>query len=126
MIRRPPRSTRTDTLFPYTTLFRSQPVRMSNQTQQLIDDEIRQIVEGGPAKAKTVLTEHLAQLHPLAGALLEYETLSGAEITKLIAGADLRRADNDAGAPPVGSAGTSHPKPRRPTRPFAHPQPLGA
>src|SRR3546814_9423738 len=26
MIRRPPRSTRTDTLFPYTTLFRAQPV----------------------------------------------------------------------------------------------------
>src|SRR3546814_12774078 len=27
MIRRPPRSTRTDTLFPYTTLFRSQALR---------------------------------------------------------------------------------------------------
>src|SRR3546814_7097236 len=27
MIRRPPRSTRTDTLFPYTTLFRSLPTR---------------------------------------------------------------------------------------------------
>src|SRR3546814_11333111 len=27
MIRRPPRSTRTDTLFPYTTLFRSQQAR---------------------------------------------------------------------------------------------------
>src|SRR3546814_18071531 len=27
MIRRPPRSTRTDTLFPYTTLFRSRPLR---------------------------------------------------------------------------------------------------
>src|SRR3546814_10883842 len=27
MIRRPPRSTRTDTLFPYTTLFRSEPVK---------------------------------------------------------------------------------------------------
>src|SRR3546814_7256272 len=27
MIRRPPRSTRTDTLFPYTTLFRSRAVR---------------------------------------------------------------------------------------------------
>src|SRR3546814_6648650 len=27
MIRRPPRSTRTDTLFPYTTLFRSQAAR---------------------------------------------------------------------------------------------------
>src|SRR3546814_14265861 len=28
MIRRPPRSTRTDTLFPYTTLFRSEPLVM--------------------------------------------------------------------------------------------------
>src|SRR3546814_15497292 len=28
MIRRPPRSTRTDTLFPYTTLFRSHPLRL--------------------------------------------------------------------------------------------------
>src|SRR3546814_16513718 len=28
MIRRPPRSTRTDTLFPYTTLFRSKPCAM--------------------------------------------------------------------------------------------------
>src|SRR3546814_14721950 len=28
MIRRPPRSTRTDTLFPYTTLFRSHSVQM--------------------------------------------------------------------------------------------------
>src|SRR3546814_17000741 len=29
MIRRPPRATRTDTLFPYTTLFRSQPDRLA-------------------------------------------------------------------------------------------------
>src|SRR3546814_9246402 len=31
MIRRPPRSTRTDTLFPYTTLFRSPDVRRHGQ-----------------------------------------------------------------------------------------------
>src|SRR3546814_1551837 len=31
MIRRPPRSTRTDTLFPYTTLFRSQLARDQSQ-----------------------------------------------------------------------------------------------
>src|SRR3546814_6991864 len=30
MIRRPPRSTRTDTLFPYTTLFRSLPIRRAH------------------------------------------------------------------------------------------------
>src|SRR3546814_1666337 len=36
MIRRPPRSTRTDTLFPYTTLFRSQPARqLPGQRQSL-------------------------------------------------------------------------------------------
>src|SRR3546814_11426098 len=32
MIRRPPRSTRTDTLFPYTTLFRSSSIRVSRLT----------------------------------------------------------------------------------------------
>src|SRR3546814_2635025 len=34
MIRRPPRSTRTDTLFPYTTLFRSGLLAMSQRTAQ--------------------------------------------------------------------------------------------
>src|SRR3546814_3611031 len=33
MIRRPPRSTRTDTLFPYTTLFRSAPCRRACRWQ---------------------------------------------------------------------------------------------
>src|SRR3546814_4044610 len=34
MIRRPPRSTRTDTLFPYTTLFRSSPNMLAQPTEQ--------------------------------------------------------------------------------------------
>src|SRR3546814_17467851 len=41
MIRRPPRSTRTDTLFPYTTLFRSQPIaleRTKRCRQHLVRD----------------------------------------------------------------------------------------
>src|SRR3546814_16996026 len=36
MIRRPPRSTRTDTLFPYTTLFRS-PGRIAAKLQNQVD-----------------------------------------------------------------------------------------
>src|SRR3546814_11178154 len=36
MIRRPPRSTRTDTLFPYTTLFRS---HMAEQVRQFANEE---------------------------------------------------------------------------------------
>src|SRR3546814_4965166 len=34
MIRRPPRSTRTDTLFPYTTLFRSRERRLMSQPRE--------------------------------------------------------------------------------------------
>src|SRR3546814_7965389 len=34
MIRRPPRSTRTDTLFPYTTLFRSPPPSHKNEAKR--------------------------------------------------------------------------------------------
>src|SRR3546814_1531606 len=37
MIRRPPRSTRTDTLFPYTTLFRSRPVDQDRMFHHGVD-----------------------------------------------------------------------------------------
>src|SRR3546814_2417349 len=36
MIRRPPRSTRTDTLFPYTTLFRSPLTRFPVETKKIL------------------------------------------------------------------------------------------
>src|SRR3546814_20695274 len=41
MIRRPPRSTRTDTLFPYTTLFRSRGRGMSNVNVKRLVENIR-------------------------------------------------------------------------------------
>src|SRR3546814_17113251 len=37
MIRRPPRSTRTDTLFPYTTLFRSRSIEGAPAANELAD-----------------------------------------------------------------------------------------
>src|SRR3546814_4641839 len=40
MIRRPPRSTRTDTLFPYTTLFRSQSLERRGQRRRQRRDRI--------------------------------------------------------------------------------------
>src|SRR3546814_20144893 len=39
MIRRPPRSTRTDTLFPYTTLFRSHEAYQPNVVVDFLDSE---------------------------------------------------------------------------------------
>src|SRR6056297_4285695 len=50
MIRQPPRSTRTDTLFPYTTLFRSLPMLLGCLTglpRALLDDRVQPLVEPG-------------------------------------------------------------------------------
>src|SRR3546814_19728906 len=41
MIRRPPRSTRSDTLFPYTTLFRSTPRRRAHPRRDPVADSRR-------------------------------------------------------------------------------------
>ena len=104
----------------------SQPVRMSNQTAQLIDDEIKSIVEGGLSRAKQVLRDHIDQLHTLAGALLEYETLSGEEIKRLISGEDIGRIDQGPKTSGVPAVGTSIPKTKRPSGPFGNPSPAGA
>src|SRR3546814_16520329 len=46
MIRRPPRSTRTDTLFPYTTLFRSLPeIEHADRVLQQVHDPLHQRLE---------------------------------------------------------------------------------
>ncbi|KQM96650.1 MULTISPECIES: ATP-dependent zinc metalloprotease FtsH [unclassified Sphingomonas] len=103
----------------------SAPSRMSNKTAELIDSEIKRIVEGGLSRARQLLTDHVDQLHLLAGALLEYETLSGDEIKRLIAGETI---DRDIGTPttPLSAGGTSIPKTRRPRGPFGSPTPQGA
>src|SRR3546814_7818921 len=51
MIRRPPRSKRTDTLFPYTTLFRSRLVRWSGDEQPELQP-FQLDAEGKPAQEK--------------------------------------------------------------------------
>src|SRR3546814_2880245 len=63
MIRRPPRSTRTDTLFPYTTLFRSIP-RLLNRVA--IFDAIHRDGHGGSClKPSSRSEEHTSELQSL-------------------------------------------------------------
>jgi cell division protease FtsH len=59
---------------------------ISEETAKLIDSEVRRIIDEGEAKARTVLTEHLEDLHIVAKGLLEYETLSGKEVKDLLDG----------------------------------------
>ena len=59
---------------------------VSAETAKTIDSEIRRLVQGGHDEARRILTEKLEDLHTLAKALLEYETLSGDEIIKVLQG----------------------------------------
>src|SRR3546814_9739168 len=57
MIRRPPRSTRTDTLFPYTTLFRSvAPDDLAQRRKGLIDDG-EGLAAGLPDRRQRIVTD---------------------------------------------------------------------
>jgi cell division protease FtsH len=85
---------------------------MSNETAQAIDKEIRSIVENGYKRAQNLLTENQEELEKLAQALLEYETLSGDEIKKVIAGETIDRGG--AKGPSIPAAGSSIPKAKRP------------
>ncbi len=51
----------------------------SEQTQQLVDEEVRRIVESAHAEATEALLEHRGNLDSLVAALLEHETLDEAE-----------------------------------------------
>src|SRR3546814_2054661 len=64
MIRRPPRSTRTDTLFPYTTLFRS-----SQHLCCLVQSRIPNPESRAPASAGAVVRRFLRDLHVMHVAL---------------------------------------------------------
>ena len=99
---------------------------MSEQTARLIDEEVRRLVEEGEIKAREVLTDNLDELHRLAAALLEYETLTGDEAKRVIAGDDIGREDPALRAPKALSiGGSSIPRSRRPGG-WGEPAPAGA
>ncbi|KAK4485909.1 hypothetical protein RD792_008560, partial [Penstemon davidsonii] len=58
---------------------------MSTETRLLIEQEVREFLEKAYNNAKTILTTRNKELHALANALLEHETLSGGQIKALIA-----------------------------------------
>ena len=66
---------------------------VSEDTAEKIDLEVRRLVQAGYDEAKSILTAKLEDLHTLAKALLEYETLSGDEIIAVIKGIKPNRDD---------------------------------
>jgi cell division protease FtsH len=64
----------------------------SEQTAQTIDREVRDIVERNYRRAHEILGGKIDILHSLAKALLEYETLDGAEVERIVQGQKIERA----------------------------------
>ncbi|MGH6715923.1 MAG: ATP-dependent zinc metalloprotease FtsH [Bradyrhizobium sp.] len=97
----------------------------SEATVQKIDSEIKRLVEEGYNEANRILTEKHADLDALAKGLLEYETLTGEEISDLLKGKKPNResvlepaAPRASAVPPAGK-----PRPRPDPDPGLEPQP---
>src|SRR3546814_20617540 len=100
MIRRPPRSTRTDTLFPYTTLFRS--LVDASQRDAGADHAQRGVETSGSQRAGVAVGEHAAPRLDQRGAELAHAAVGG-EILDF----DRARLEFQHVAPVVSSEGRS-------------------
>jgi len=58
---------------------------MSSETRLLIEKEVKNLLDRAYNNAKTILTTREKELHALANALLEQETLTGSQIKDLLA-----------------------------------------
>ena len=64
----------------------AQSKNVSDDTAKIIDAEVKRLVEEAKTKARKIITDNVDQLHIIAKGLLEYETLTGAEINDLLNG----------------------------------------
>ena len=110
----------------------SQSQNMSEQTANMVDAEIRDIVESAYQRSKEVLKKKKKDLEKLALGLLEYETLTGDEIKDLLAGNEIHRkrdnnsnSDGPLGSVPVGGGVRPKSKDEKPNG-NTGPEPQGA
>ena len=68
--------------------------RVSAATKELIEQEVRDLIEQGYQDAYRILTEKSEEFERLAKGLLEYETLTGEDIGRVIRGEPLGGDDN--------------------------------
>jgi cell division protease FtsH len=91
----------------------AQSKNVSEETAQKIDGEVRLLIDRAYDTATKIIKKKKKDWETLSQALLEYETLSGDEITDLLNGKPPNR-DEDAGKPPSrGSAVPTAGKPKK-------------
>jgi cell division protease FtsH len=90
----------------------------SEEMQKRIDGKVKEIIDEGYETARRILTEKHDEWERLAQGLLEYETLTGSEIRRVMNGEVLNRSDDADDTPPSsGSSVTAIPKTLKPKKP---------
>ena len=90
----------------------------SENTASEIDNEIRDIMDESYETARRILTEHMTELHRVAGVLMEREKISGEEFDTLMKGENLAPFGLDTPAPAAAPASAEQPAaPEQPSEP---------
>ena len=87
---------------------------VSAHTKELIEEEVKRLIQQGYERAHQILTDHHEEWERLAQGLLEYETLTGDEIKRVMKGEPPHAGDDESGTPDQGGAAsvTAIPKTR--------------
>jgi cell division protease FtsH len=80
---------------------------ISAKAKEDIESEVKRMIDEGYETAHRILIEKKDEFERLAQGLIEYETLTGDEIKKVMAGEPLNRGGDDADSPPAGGSSTS-------------------
>ncbi|WP_417239831.1 ATP-dependent zinc metalloprotease FtsH [Celeribacter halophilus] len=70
---------------------------VSAHTKELIEEEVKRFIDEGYAEAYRIISENAEEFERLAQGLLEYETLTGDEIKRVIAGQPPQPGEDDEG-----------------------------
>ena len=71
---------------------------VSAHTKELIEEEVRRFIQDAYERAYQILTDRKDEWERLAQGLLEFETLTGDEIKRVMRGEDPHSGDDDGGA----------------------------
>lgn len=85
----------------------------SEQTAQLIDEEVRRLIDEAEARAIQALKENEDKLHAIAKALLEFEVLDGHQMDRILRGERLGRRAPRSSKSPRASQKAERPKSER-------------
>ena len=77
---------------------------VSAHTKELIEEEVKRLIQQGYERAHEILTDQNEEWERLAQGLLEYETLTGDEIKRVMNGEPPSESDDEGGKPDEGNA----------------------